>query len=387
MDIKSNIIKQQNNVHQSVGQPKSLLTKAPIVKTIIAKAVNVSKLENNTLISVGKYGFALAGDAKLNYYQILLYGSKSLVLLNLIVTKGFKYKVNENNTVEFQSKDNWYLEFMNTNDAIDFNKQLAFVMWRLNGTKELFWMDLYYSTRYNKLATFGSTVEITYFANTVQGKTLGPEVSNNINDNQYLKVNVNEEGWERSLLGTNENNVRIVCIPIAEMGAWKILTNGHQCLCLTMTVKNVYEYKENYILTDLPVMNKEQETLDKTIKNDCNLRGNLIQSKEIVNVNVSTDIVPPTKICSIELLYEEFEKLKIHNEKTNERLTVLEALVKDKKSEENDNSEFKKSMKIVYKNILREFPVDQTFSGNQIHTIIKDIFYNTIMSSNYSQNT
>lgn len=385
MDFKSNIVKQQqNDVHQSIGQTKSLLTKTPIVKTIIAKAVNVSKFENDTLIAVGKYGFALAGDVKLNYYQLLLYGSKSSVLVNLILTKDFKYDINENNTVGFQSKDNWHLEFLNTNDAIDFNKHLSFAMWKLNGTKELFWMDLYYPTRNDKLATFGGAVEITYSTNTIQGKIIGPEVSNNLNDNHYLKVNVNEEGWERSLVGTNVNNVRVVYIPIAEMGEWTILTNGRQCLCLTITVKNVYANEENYILTDLPVMDEEKETLEKIIKKD----STLIQSKEIVDNNFSNEIVTPTKIYSIESLYEEFEKLKIHNDKTNERLAILEALIKDKKSEENNNnSELKKSMKIVYKNVLREFPVDQTFSGIQIQTIIKDIFHNALMGPYQSQKT
>jgi len=369
----------QNDSSQQIRRPKSLATNPPTVATIVAKAVTVSKLENNELITVGKYGFALAGDVKLNYYQLLLYGSKSSVLVNLVITKDFKYDVNENNTVRFISNENWHLEFSNTNDAVDFNSHLAFVLWKLNGFKELFWFDLYYPSRNDNIAMFGSIVEIIYVAHTVQGRTIGPEVSNNIDDNRYLKVNVNLEGWERSLLGVNENTKRIVYIPVAEMGAWKILTDGRQCLCLTVTVKNVYKIKEE-VINDLPEsISQNQESLNAAPENDTTL----IQKKEIVEDNLTVKTVAPSRI-SIESLYEEFENLKIDNIKTNERLTKLEALVNEKPNEKNNSSELKKSMKTLYKSIVREFPVDQTFSGSEIQTKIQNIFYNTLMSSNQS---
>jgi len=368
--------------HQQNGQPirrqKSLAINPPTVATIVAKAVTVSKFENNELTTVGKYGFALAGDVKLNYYQLLLYGSKSSVLVNLVITKDFKYNINENNTVSFISKENWHLKFSNTNDAVDFNSHLAFVLWKLNECKELFWFDLYYPSRNDNVAMFGNVVEILYVAHTVQGKVIGPEVSNNIEDNRYLKVNVSQEGWERSLLGVNNSTKRIVYIPIAEMGAWKILTNGRQCLCLTVTVKNVYEINEN-IINNIPE-SIVQEPLNKASKND----STLIQEKEIVNDNSNVEIVALSKTVCIESLYEEFEKFKVDNIKTNERLTKLEALVKDKPNKIENSSELKKSMKTLYKSIIREFPVDQTFSGSQIQTIIQDIFYNTLMYSNQS---
>ncbi|KAL4113041.1 hypothetical protein QTP88_016743 [Uroleucon formosanum] len=369
----------QNGSSQKNRRPKSFATN-PTIATIVAKAVTVSKLENNELITVGKYGFALAGDAKLNYYQLLLYGSKNSVLVNLIITKDFKYNVNENNIVRFLSKESWHLEFSNTNDAVDFNSQLAFVLWKLNGFKELFWFDLYYPSRNDNVAIFGSVVEIAYVAHTIQGKTIGSEVSNNIEDNRYLKVNVNQEGWERSLLGVNDNTQRIVYIPVAEMGAWKILTNGRQCLCLTVTVKNVYEIKEN-VINDFPE-SINYEPLNSAPKND----SILIQAKEIVEDNLTVETVAPSRVC-IESLYEEFENLKIDNIKTNERLTKLEALVKEKPNKKENSSELKKSMKTLYKSIAREFPVDQTFSGSEIQTIIQNIFYNTLMCSNQPHST
>lgn len=374
MDINviSNVFKQKKNDvnqpnHQS-KRPKPLLT--PTVATIIAKVVTASKLVNDVLIPVGKYGFALAGDLKQNYYQLLLYGNKSLVLDNLIITKEFNYNVNENNTVGFLSKENWVLEFSNIDDAVDFNSRLAFVLWKLNGSKELFWMDLYYPAR-DKVATFNSIVEITYVVNVVQGKNFGPEVSNNINDDRFLKVKVSEEGWERSLLGVNDNTRRIVYIPVAEMGAWKILTDGRQCLCLTVIVNNVYEIKEKKI-TNLPVL--RQESLVTT--------SNSIptQLKEIVDNNLTVETVGLSKEVSIESLYKDFEKLKIDNITTNERLLKLEALVEGKKSDKIEtlnNIELKKYIKIVYRSIIQEFPVDQTFSGSKIQTTIKDIFSNT----------
>jgi len=375
--IESETFKHQNDSSHQIRRPKSLATNPPTVATIVAKAVTVSKLENNELTAVGKYGFALAGDVKLNYYQLLLYGSKSSVLVNLVITKDFKYSVNENNTVGFVSNENWHLEFSNTNDAVDFNSHLAFVLWKLNGLKELFWFDLYYPSRNDNVAMFGSVVEIIYVAHTVQGKTIGPEVSNNINDSRYLKVNVNQEGWERSLLGVNDNTKRIVYIPVAEMGAWKILTNGRQCLCLTVTVKNVYEIKEN-VINDFPE-SISQEPLDTAPKNN----STLIQVKEIVEDNLTVETVAPSKVC-IESLYEEFGKLKVDNIKTNERLTKLEALVKEKPNKIDNSNELKKSMKTLYKSIAREFPVDQTFSGSEIQTTIQNIFYNTFMYSNQS---
>ncbi|XP_060837331.1 FK506-binding protein 15-like [Rhopalosiphum padi] len=368
----------QNDANQSIRRPKSLATHSPVVATIVAKAVTVSKLENNELTAVGKYGFALAGDVKLNYYQLLLYGSKSSILVNLVLTKDFKYNVNENNTVEFISKENWHLEFSNTNDAVDFNSHLAFVLWKLNGFKELFWFDLYYPSRNDNVAMFGSVVEIIYVASTVQGNTIGPEVSNNIEDSQYLKVNVNQEGWERSLLGVNDSTQRIVYIPYAEMGAWKILTNGKQCLCLTVTVKNVYEIKENDINDFLEIVN--QESLNTAPIND----SSSIQVKEIVENNQTDQIAASLKTVCIESLYDEFEKFKLDSIKTNERLTKLESLVIEKPNKIENSSELKKSMKTLYKSIIREFPVDQTFSGSQIQTIIQNIFHNTLTSSSQS---
>lgn len=377
--IENESFKHQNDSNQQNRRPKSLATNPPTVATIVAKAVTVSKLENNELIAVGKYGFALAGDVKLNYYQLLLYGSKSSVLVNLVLSKDFNYNVNENNTVRFTSNENWHLEFSNTNDAVDFNSHLAFVLWKLNGFKELFWFDLYYPSRDDNVATYSSIVEIIYVAHTVQGKTIGPEVSNNIDDNRYLKVNVNQEGWERSLLGVNENTKRIVYIPVAEMGAWKILTNGRQCLCLTVTVKNVYEIKEE-VIHDFPEsISQSQEPLKSDPKND----STLIKKKEIVEDKLTVETVAPSRV-SIESLYEEFEKLKIDNIKTNERLTKLEALVNEKPNEKENSNEFKKPMKTLYKSIVREFPVDQTFSGSEIQTKIQNIFYNMLMCSNQS---
>jgi len=366
----------QNDSSHKIRRPKSIATN-PTVATIVAKAVTVSKLENNELTAVGKYGFALAGDVKLNYYQLLLYGSKNSVLVNLVITKDFKYNVNENNTVRFVSKESWHLEFSNTNDSVDFNSHLAFVLWKINGFKELFWFDLYYTSRNENAAILGSVVEIIYVANTIQGKTIGPEVSNNIEDNRYLKVNVNQEGWERSLLGVNDNTQRIVFIPVAEMGAWKILTNGRQCLCLTVTVKNVYEIKEN-VINNFPE-SISQEPLNSAPKND----STLIQAKEIVEDNLTVEAVAAPKVC-IDSLYKEFENLKIDNIRTNERLTKLEALVKEKPNKKENSSELKKSMKTLYKNIAREFPVDQTFSGSEIQTKIQNIFHNTLMCSNQS---
>ncbi|CAI6346085.1 unnamed protein product [Macrosiphum euphorbiae] len=366
----------QNDSSHKIRRPKCIATN-PTVATIVAKAVTVSKLENNELTAVGKYGFALAGDVKLNYYQLLLYGSKNSVLVNLVITKDFKYNVNENNTVRFVSKESWHLEFSNTNDSVDFNSHLAFVLWKINGFKELFWFDLYYTSRNENAAILGSVVEIIYVANTIQGKTIGPEVSNNIEDNRYLKVNVNQEGWERSLLGVNDNTQRIVFIPVAEMGAWKILTNGRQCLCLTVTVKNVYEIKEN-VINNFPE-SISQEPLNSAPKND----STLIQAKEIVEDNLTVEAVAAPKVC-IESLYKEFENLKIDNIRTNERLTKLEALVKEKPNKKENSSELKKSMKTLYKNIAREFPVDQTFSGSEIQTKIQNIFHNTLMCSNQS---
>jgi len=378
LTIENEAFKHQNDSNQQNRRPKSLATNPPTVATIVAKAVTVSKLKNNELTAVGKYGFALAGDVKLNYYQLLLYGNKSSVLVNLVITKDFKYNVNENNTVRFTSYENWHLEFANTNDAVDFNTHLAFVLWKLNGFKELFWFDLYYPSRNDNVAMYGNIVEIIYVAHTVQGKTIGPEVSNNIDDNRYLKVNVNQEGWERSLLGVNENTKRIVYIPVAEMGAWKILTNGRQCLCLTVTVKNVYEIKEEVIHNVPESISQSQEPLKKSDpKND----STLIKKKEIVEDDPTVETVAPSRVC-IESLYEEFENLKIDNIKTNERLTKLEALVNEKTIEKENSSELKKSMKTLYKSIVREFPVDQTFSGSEIQTKIQNIFYNMLMCSN-----
>lgn len=374
---------QKKDVNHTIRQTKlALPTSNPTVATIVAKAVTVRKLENNELITVGKYGFALAGDVKLNYFQLLLYGSKNSVLVNLILTKDFEYKVNENNIVEFLSKENWQLEFMNTNDAVDFNLCLAFVLWKLNGSKKLFWIDLYYPSRDAKVAKLGNIVEITYVANAIQGKTFGPEVSNNINDDKYLKVNISKEGWERSLAGVNVGTKRVVFIPIAEMGAWKILTNGRQSLCLTMTAKDVYSIKEDNN-DDLSVVTK-QEQIVETFK----INSALNQSKEHTTFNDNNHITEthtPSKTVCIETLYDEFEKLKIDNIKTNERLTKLEALFKDMKPEKIENStdiKFKKSMKSVYKRIIQEFPIDQMFSGSQIHTIVKDIFHNVVTNSN-----
>ncbi|XP_025409716.1 FK506-binding protein 15-like [Sipha flava] len=378
LNIESDAFKQQkNDIKQSIQRTKPLQAN-PTVATIIAKVVTANTLENNKLIPVGKYGFALAGDVKLNYYQLLLYGSKNSILINLLLTKDFKYNVNENNSIGFLSKVNWHLEFENTNDAVSFNSQLAFVLWKLNGCKELYWADLYYPSRNSNVARFNSVVEITYVANTVSSKKFGPQVSSNIKDDRYLKVNINENGWERSLLGVNVNTQRIVFIPIAEMGAWKILTDGRQCLCLTMTVQNIYELKGENI-TDEPVI-ITQEHLKKANEN----HPTIIQPLDIVYDNISA--IPSKKLC-IESLYEEFEKLKLDNIKTYERLAKLEALIIEKKSDKTENSidsELKKSMKIIYKRLIKEFPVDETFSGSEIQTKIKDIFYNILACSNQS---
>lgn len=369
-NIENNPFKQQK-----IDANQSLRRQNPVVATIIAKVVSARRYENNEF--VGKYGFALAGDTKLNFYQLLLYGSKSSVLENLIVTKDlhrdFKYIVNENLKIGFLANEKWILEFSNLEDANEFNSHLSFVLWKLNGPKELFWMDLSYPTRNEKVATFDSVIEITYHANTVKGKIYGPEVSNNVNDDRHLKVNVSKEGWERSLLGVNVDTYRIVYIPIAEMGAWKILTEGQHCLCLTVNVKNLYEIKENSSI-DLPVLG--QETLNSSI----------IQSREIVddNILIKTD----TRTICIESLYEEFENLKKDNIKTHERLSKLEALINERRSETIDNScesEFKTSIKTMYKNIVRVFPTDQTFSGSEIQLTIKDIFCDALKSFNQSQ--
>lgn len=382
-NVGNNAFKQKNSdVSQSNQQSRPLSTNSPTVTTIVAKAVNASKLENNKIVTVGKYGFALAGDVSMNYYQLLLYGSKSSILVNVVLNRDFKYNVCENNAVEFVTKENWRLEFVNTNDAIDFNSHIAFVLWKLNGLKVLSWLDLCYPSRNDKVATFGSVVEITYIANTIKGKIMGPEVSNNINDNRYLKVNISENGWERSLLGVNDGTQRIIYIPSAEMGAWKIVTNGRQWVCLTVTVKSVYEIQENNVI-DSPI-NITQEPLNKAPENN----SSVIKSSDIVDNNVSIDdnVTSSNKVC-IETLFKEFEKLKLDNIETKERLTLLETLVKENKVEKIENlsdSEFKKSMKILYKNIMREFPVDQSFDGNQIQKIIKNVFSNTLMRYNES---
>lgn len=353
------------------------------VTTIVAKSVTVSKFENNKLIPVGKYGLALAGDVKLDYYQLLLYGSKKSVLVNLVLTKDFKYNVNANNTAEFLDKENWHLEFADTNDAIEFNSHMAFVLWKFNGSKELFWLDLYFPSRNDKIAMLDSIVEITYVANAIEGKTLGPEVSNNINDERYLKINVSEEGWEKSLLGVNDNTQRVVYIPVAKMNAWKILTNGRQCLCLTIVVKKVYEVKENNLANSPLIFKQESEAFSS-------LDNTKVEKTYVVHDDLSiVTKVAPTKEMSIEALYEEFKKLKIDNITTNNRLTQLEELIKDGKKAEtvknSTNSEFKKSMKSLYKSIIQEFPFDQTFSGSQIQTKINDVFYNALMCSNKNQ--
>lgn len=379
LNIGNDAFKQQNNdVKQSTRRTKPLQA-SPTVATIVAKVVTASTLEDNQLIPVGKYGFALAGDVKLNYYQLLLYGSKSSILVNLILTKDFKYNVNENNSVGFLSKGNWHLEFANTNDAVSFNSQLAFALWKLNGCKELFWADLYYPSRNGKVATFDSVVEITYVANTVSSKTFGPEVSSNIKDDRCLNVKTSENGWERSLLGVNDNTRRIVFIPIAEMGAWEILTDGRQCLCLTITVHNIYDVKEEDI-TDEPVT-IIQEPSEKAAKNH-----SIIQPQDIINNDQSA---APSKTMCIESLYEEFEKLKLDNINTYERLARLETLIIEKKPDKTESSndlEFKKSIKHLYKQLVREFPVNETFSGTEIQTKIKDIFHNMYNQSSVNSN-
>lgn len=375
-DVGRNVFSNQKTDVKKQPTPQP----SPTVATIIAKAVSASKLENDDIISVGKYGFALAGDTKQNYYQLLLYGSKSSVLVNLKLTKDFKYNVNENNIVEFKANENWRLEFTNSNDAIDFNSHMAFVLWKLNGSKELFWIDLYFPPRNDGVSTFGSVVEIVYVANTIQGKKIGPEVSSNVNDDRYLKVNVSEEGWERSLLGVNDNTQRIVYIPVAKMGAWKILTDGRQCLCLTVTVKKVYAIEENATIELPPSV--EYKPLD----NDSNQSSSSTHSKDTVDDGLAIEVViASTKTVSIETLSEEFEKLKNDSIITNKRLTQLEELFKGKTSEKIKNlsdTELRKLMKFLYKSIVQEFPADQTFSGNQIHTKIKDIISNVLMCSN-----
>lgn len=376
----SNVFKQQkNDVNQPARRPKPLPA-SPTVATIVAKAVTVSKLENNELVSVGRYGFALAGDVKLNYYQLLLYGSRSAVLVNLVLPKDFEYGVRENNSVEFLDKERWRLKFANTDDAVDFNSHMAFVMWKLNGPKELFWMDLHCPSHDDKVAKIGSNVEVTFVANTIQGKTFGPEVSNNIDDDRYLTVTVSEDGWERSLLGVNNNTKRIVYIPSAKMGAWKILTDGRQCLCLTLTVKKVYEVEEHTV-ENLPVIANE-ECDEFSIRNsEVTQMNNNIASND-------PSVAASTKTLCIETLYKEFDKLKIENIKINERLTQLEELLKETRAEKVDNSsdsELKQVMKTVFKSIVREFPADEKFSGSQIQTKIKDLFYNALVYSNKTQ--
>lgn len=366
--------------NKPIGQQNTLQSNLTFT-TIVAKSVTVSKFENNKLIPVGRYGLALAGDVKLDNYQFLLYGSKKSVLVNLILTKDFKYNVNANNTAEFLYKENWYLKFANTNDAIEFNSHMAFALWKFNGSKELFWLDLYFPSRSDKIAILDSVVEITYVANAIEGKTLGPEISNNTNDERYLKISVSEEGWEKSLLGVNANTQRVVYIPVDKMNAWKILTNGRQCLCLTIVVKKIYEVKENN-LANLPLTFK-QESLEAF----CALDNTKTQKTDIVHDDLSiVTKVAPTKEMSIEALYEEFEKLKIDNITTNKRLAQLEESIRDDKEVETvtnlTNSEFKKSMKSLYKSIIEEFPFDKTFSGSQIQTKINDIFYNAFKYSN-----
>lgn len=378
LNIESDVFKQHiNDVKQPTRRTKPLQA-SPTVATIVAKVVTASTFEDEKLIPVGKYGFALAGDVKLNYYQLLLYGSKSSILINLILTKDFEYSVNENNSIGFLCKKNWHLEFANTNDAVSFNSQLAFVLWKLHGCQELFWADLYYPSRNGKVATFDSVVEITYVANTVSNKIFGPEVSNNINDGRYLNVDISEDGWEQSLIGVNDNTQRIVFIPIAKMGAWKILTDGHQCLCLTMTVHNIYEVKEDDITDESVIIT--QEPLEIATKN----HSTTIQPQDIVHDNFSA---APSKTMCIESLYEEFEKLKLDNIRTYERLAKLEELIIEKKpdlKENSSDSEFKKSMKTIYKQLIREFPDDETFSGGEIQTKIKNVFYNILACSNQS---
>jgi len=240
-------------------------------------------------------------------------------------------------------------------------------------------MDLHCPSRDDKVATIGSVVEITFVANTIQGKTIGPEVSNNIDDDRYLKVNVSEDGWERSLLGVNDDTKRIVYIPSAKMGAWKILTDGRQCLCLTVTVKKVFEVEEHTV-ENLPV-NTNEEPFDEFSNSE------IIQ----MNNNIASDdpsVAASMKTLCIETLYEEFDKLKIENIKTNQRLTQLEELLKETRSEKVDNSsdsEFKKTMKTVYKSIVREFPANETFSGSHIQTKIKDLFYDALVRFNKTQ--
>lgn len=361
----------------ALGRPKPL-TANPAVSTIVAKVVAVTELrKDGETVRVKKYGFALAGNVKLNYYQLLVYGAKSSVLVNLALSKRLVYGVRENDVVEFwddNEQTTWRLQFSNADDAVDFNWHVAFALWKLiDGPNELFWMDLHYEPRHggSSVATFGSALEIAFVANTVHGKTIGPEVSNNVNDGRYLKVNVSEHGWARALLGVNVGTKRIVYIPAAEMGAWKILTDGGQSLCLSVIVEKVYAAEEQDAEERQPVDALIDEPLDeRSAASDCKA------TRSNANSLASFPAEIPCGALGIDTLYQEFEEFRIENAKTNDRLTRLEELV-----QQNTRTEKVKDMKTLYKTIVQEFPADQTFSGSQIQTKIKDIFYNSLFCS------
>ncbi|XP_050420929.1 uncharacterized protein LOC126833555 [Adelges cooleyi] len=377
MDLCSSDVSLKQNKNNSSHRSKTSPSN-PKASTIIAKAVTVYKLEISSPSLVGKYGLALAGDKKLNYYQILIYG-KNVCLVNQVLSKDFVFKVCENNHVEFQSSEKWRLEFANTNDAIEFNSHIALVLWKLYDSKALFWFDLYYPIRTDITAKLSSVVEIIYTANTIQGKILGPEVSNNIKDDKNLKVSIGKNGWERSLMGVNIGTRRIIYIPVSEMGAWKILTDGHQSLCLTITVRNVYEIKENNKVEG-PLTDTHQ---DVAANEPRNIENEILPKKENDNQNCA-DTVTISKKLSIEILSDELNRLKIEHSKTNERLEKLESLVNKTNSNttidsaKNIDIELKKSLKFVYKSLVQKFPAEQTFSGKEIQSIIKDIFCNVI---------
>lgn len=371
MDFKPINLEQNAAVKQNKPHPSK-----PSVSTIIAKAVTVYKVENDSLSFVGKYGFALAGDKELKNYQILLYG-KNVVLINHFLNKDFTYYVHENNCVEIITSTRWRLEFANTQDAVDFNSNISLVLWKLKDSKALFWTDLYYPIRNGVTAKFGNVVEVTFSAKLIQGKTIGAEVSNNYKDDKNLRVLIRNEGWEKSLVGVNIGTQRIIYIPVAEMGAWKILTDGRQSLCLVVSVNNVYELEDDKIHTPLTENNEIKMESNKSSSNDV--------SK--ANQNVAVDNISPSKSLLVESLSEELIELKNEHSKTVERLEKLERLFNDFKLNKSNckdetNMDLRKCLKKVYKNLIQEFPTEQSFTGDQVQCIIKEIFFNYLSSQN-----
>ncbi|XP_050543979.1 FK506-binding protein 15-like [Daktulosphaira vitifoliae] len=370
MDLNpNNLFEQKKLATHNKSQPSNLS-----VSTIIAKVVTVYKVENNSSLFVGKYGFALAGDKESKHYQILLYG-KNTILINYSLNKDFVYNVFENNCVEIITMTRWRLEFANIHDAVDFNSNISLILWKLNNPKIMFWIDLYYPIRNGVTAKFGSVVEVTFSAKIIQGKTIGPEVSNNYEDNKNLKVLIRNEGWEKSLMGVNVGTQRIIYIPAAEMGAWKILTDGHQSLCLIVNVKNVYEMEDDNAQVSL-IMNKEIKIKLNNSSSD-NVPN---QNDQVVLNNINS-----SKKLLVETLSEELAELKKEHSKTIERLEKLEISFNEFKLNKSSSKDIidldlRKCLKKVYKSLIKEFPTDQSFTGNQVQFTIREIFYNYLSS-------